>query len=562
MSDYLTHLAQRALGVARPLQPFVAPRFAPPEPFAKDPFDFAPDPGEPRKRAARTPAPRPAPPAGRSRVDAPLSLTVDPDRQEPAADVPRRNQALTRGKPEERSPEFTFAQPVTRAPQPATHGGSAEPEEAGPQPLPPLRPSARPQVQTGLRPSATPLRPSARPQIQTGLRPSASARPQNEAQPAGNVADEPLPPNQPASQSALPAPGAAEGPGPRAESAAPESARSEQAPRVGVAAAEVFQQTPGKAERERLPDENPPRSQPPRREASKPRESGAGPRQSLPTSGVKPAEAESPGPESTATARLLPSPLAPSPGTAGAAGLELKERSSENRAVLAHEREKSRSALVPQTAQTEPGSHDGTQAAPYRSTERCLSQSAMPAEPLAPAEPSAAAEPSAPARSAAQAQAAPKAQSATPAQSAAAAPLASARLTRAAESARLADEQQAPRVEHAAQAPQSVPAPAQRQPLPQPPLTVPPEAQLPPGKNPTPERSEPQHPLTRQPEPRSRSQYPSREAAVAPEPPQPTIRIHIGRVELRGAQLPAAAPPRRLPPLSLGDFLKQQRGGQ
>ncbi len=54
----------------------------------------------------------------------------------------------------------------------------------------------------------------------------------------------------------------------------------------------------------------------------------------------------------------------------------------------------------------------------------------------------------------------------------------------------------------------------------------------------------------------------------APEPPAPTIRVAIGRIEVRAITPPPAPPARREttarsgPPLSLDDYLKQRNGGQ
>src|SRR5262249_21295708 len=50
------------------------------------------------------------------------------------------------------------------------------------------------------------------------------------------------------------------------------------------------------------------------------------------------------------------------------------------------------------------------------------------------------------------------------------------------------------------------------------------------------------------------------ETDSAPAPP--VVHISIGRVELRAAPQPTAAPApqRQLPPVSLSEFLKQQRG--
>ena len=53
-----------------------------------------------------------------------------------------------------------------------------------------------------------------------------------------------------------------------------------------------------------------------------------------------------------------------------------------------------------------------------------------------------------------------------------------------------------------------------------------------------------------------------------PEPPAPTIRVSIGRIEVRAVTPPPPAPPRRervgpsSPPLSLDDYLKQRGGGR
>jgi hypothetical protein len=65
-----------------------------------------------------------------------------------------------------------------------------------------------------------------------------------------------------------------------------------------------------------------------------------------------------------------------------------------------------------------------------------------------------------------------------------------------------------------------------------------------------------------------REQAPRETRAFAPEPPAPTIRVAIGRIEVRAITPPPAPPPRRESPvrsgpaLSLDDYLKQRNGGQ
>ena len=55
---------------------------------------------------------------------------------------------------------------------------------------------------------------------------------------------------------------------------------------------------------------------------------------------------------------------------------------------------------------------------------------------------------------------------------------------------------------------------------------------------------------------------------AAPEPPAPTIRVAIGRIEVRAIMPPPATPTRQTAPttprpeLSLDDYLKQRNGGQ
>lgn len=63
-------------------------------------------------------------------------------------------------------------------------------------------------------------------------------------------------------------------------------------------------------------------------------------------------------------------------------------------------------------------------------------------------------------------------------------------------------------------------------------------------------------------------QAPRETRAFAPEPPAPTIRVAIGRIEVRAITPPPAPPARRElpvrsgPALSLDDYLKQRNGGQ
>lgn len=55
---------------------------------------------------------------------------------------------------------------------------------------------------------------------------------------------------------------------------------------------------------------------------------------------------------------------------------------------------------------------------------------------------------------------------------------------------------------------------------------------------------------------------------AAPEPPAPTIRVAIGRIEVRAITRPPAPPTQRTAParpgsaLSLDDYLKQRNGGR